>query len=141
MSRNTKLKHLECGANQLTELDVSRHTDLIELHCVTNQLAVLNVGGASALSRLDCSYNQLTALNVSQNKWLTRLRCYDNLLTTFALNDLFRSLPGNSYGNSYLKKSADPEYCLYIINNPGASDCDVRIAEEKGWRVNPVDGW
>ena len=131
VSRNTILAVLYCGYNQLTILDVSRNTALVGLDCKNNQLTTLDVNRNTALTDLCCNDNQLTKLDMS-NTALTRLRCQYNQLTTFALNDLFRTLPENL---SLTKKSPDPWYHIYIYGNPGSSDCKVSIAEEKWWTV------
>jgi hypothetical protein len=112
-------------------LDVSRNTSLVGLECNNNQLTTLDVNCNTALTDLRCYANQLTKLDVS-NTALTRLRCQNDQLTTSALNELFRTLP--EY-HSLTKKSPDPWFHVYIYENPGASDCDVSIAEAKWWTV------
>ena len=148
----TALKVLNCCSNSLTQLDVSRNMALAGLDCYYNQLTSLDVSRNTALFWLDCNNNQLTTLDVSRNTELTDLRCYDNQLTkldvrntaltrlycqynqltTSALNNLFRALPENL---PLTKKSPDPWYHIYIYGNPGSSDCNVSIAEEKWWKV------
>jgi hypothetical protein len=118
----TALTNLDCGGNQLTALDVSRCTALTNLSCSNNQLTALDVSGCTALTDLYCSSNKLTALDVSKCTALTNLYCSGNQLTTSALNSLFNSLP-IVRGDSYIS----------IYDNPGSSDCDRSIAENKGW--------
>ena len=110
VSSNTALKVLRCGNNQLITLDVSNNTEL---------------------TRLGCDDNRLTDLDMSRNTELLSLGCSRNQLTSSALNGLFRSLRSDySYtkNNSYL-------FYLWIYFNPGTNDCEVNIAEEKGWIV------
>ena len=133
VSRNPNLKQLYCFGSQLTTLDVSRNTALTDLHCDNNQLTTLDVSGATALRNLYCKGNQLTKLDMSSNTGLTRLNCINNQLTASALNDLFRSLH-IFFIYSSTKKEQYFQH-LWIYDNPGTSDCDVSIAEEKGWTV------
>ena len=135
VSRNTELWELGCGANQLTNLDVSRNTTLGILGCGANQLTTLDVSSNTNLRELACGYNQLATLDMSSNTALRYLYCYNNQLTTSALNDLFSSLRSTS---SYTKNLTYP-FSVWIHENPGTSDCDVSIAEKKGWIVFLTD--
>ncbi len=78
----TALTRLECGANQLTSLDISKNAALTKLNCHTNQLTNLDVSKNTALTELQCHFNQLTSLDVSKNTALTELDCYANQLTS-----------------------------------------------------------
>ena len=126
VSHNTKLTYLACAFNGLSILDVSRNSNLIELVCnYNNNLTTLDVSHNTSLERLSCSFSGLTTLYVSSNNnALIYLQCVYNYLTASALNDLFMMLPDNS-----LPKE------MYIGDSLGASDCDISIAEKKGWRV------
>jgi len=126
LRNNVLLEYLECWDNRLTNLDVSCNTALKWLECIGNQLTNLDVSSSALLEFLSCQSNRLTALNVSDNTALTFLGCSDNQLTTSALNELFRTLHANF--SVYGKK-------ISIGRNPGENDCDVSIAEEKGWNV------
>jgi len=126
VSNNPALKSLECNNNQLTTLAASSSALLEFLSCQTNRLVTLDMSANTALTRLYCTYNQLTSLDVSANTALIILYCGNNQLTSFALNELFRTLHSNT--DTF-------ERYVYISNNPGSSDCDVGIAEEKGWYV------
>ena len=133
VSRNPVLTRLDCRNNQLTALDVSKNTALTELRCSQNQLVTLDVGKNAALESLDLNFNQITHLNVSNNTSLGVLGIVGNQLTTSALNDLFRTLPDyskleNMFGVIYLR-----ERHPLAIGNPGNSDCDRNIANERGW--------
>ena len=75
------LAHLNCGFNQLSELDVSSNTALINLECSNNQLSELDVSSNTALTGLTCSNNQLSELDVSSNTALTFLTLRNNQLS------------------------------------------------------------
>ena len=95
--------------------------ELEKIDCPYNELTALEIKGCKALTNLDCSDNQLTSLDVSSCAALTRLDCSRNKLTASALNALFNSLPQTTDGS------------IFIYSNPGASECDRAIAENKGW--------
>ncbi|MBQ6944392.1 MAG: leucine-rich repeat domain-containing protein, partial [Ruminococcus sp.] len=84
----SKLKRLNCGRNQLTELDLSTLTALEHLECYDNQLTTLDVSNLTALTILDCGENQLTELDLSMLTALEYLDCYDNQLTTLNVSNL-----------------------------------------------------
>ena len=77
----TSLTSLNCGYNDLTELNVSKNTALVSLSCYENRLTSLNVSKNKSLKVLDCGYNRLKKLNVSNNKALEELYVSGNQLT------------------------------------------------------------
>jgi len=130
VSHCTALSDLGCSGNQLENLDVRDCTELTGLNCYDNQLTTLDLSKNIVLSGLCCNDNQLTTLDMSANTELIGMDCSNNQLTTSALNDFFRTLHNNP-----LTGADDWPKSIYIKNNPGTSNCDVRIAEEKGWWV------
>ena len=101
------------------------------LYCSHNQLTSLDVSNNTKLTNLVCVENQLTNLDMSFNTVLTWLDCRANNLSTAALNALFRTLHNNDV--VYIQTGKKN---IHIGNNPGTSDCNQNIAEEKGWEVN-----
>ena len=69
-----KLSQLDCGYNQITELDLSHNRELENLFCYHNKLERLNVSGNALLQVLYCNSNaELTSLDVSnclELEWL-----------------------------------------------------------------------
>lgn len=43
VSKNTKLKHLECTSNKLTSLDITNNPQLEKLWCANNKISSLNI--------------------------------------------------------------------------------------------------
>ena len=76
---------------------------------------------------LVCFDNKLTNLKVSNNNTIKILDCTGNQLSAAALNDLFETLPNNSSGG---------RRDITIARNPGESDCNIVIAQAKGWTVS-----
>ena len=151
VSRNTALKDLSCGHNQLLRLDVSGNTALTLLNCYYSQLTKLDISSNTALTYLDCSVNQLTSLDVSDNTAMTYFKCNNNRLTsldvssntalthlectsnqfsTTALNALFGGLHSDTDSNDWWQ-----QYTVFIGNNPGTYACNRSIATDKGWDV------
>jgi len=147
MSGCTALEELTCNNNPLTSLNVSNtrlkslnvsefftiehlvvenNVNLTVLNCSNNLIKNLDLSGNIALTTLNCSNNQLTNLDVANNIALESLDCSMNRLSTEALNDLFRTLHGNTVTG---------EKTVRILGNPGLFSCDQSIATDKGWDI------
>jgi len=117
-------------------LDVSHNVNLGNFTCKNNRLTTLDLSRNTKLWFLNCTSNQLTSLDAIHNTTLIRLLCDGNQLAASVLNDLFRTLQdevddyhdGGSKETFYGRK-------ITITGNPGASDCDISIAEDKKWKV------
>ena len=130
VSENSLLQSLYCAENQLTVLNVSHLVRLGNLACNDNQLTSIDVSRQIRLEKLYCRRNRLTSLNVSGLDILSVLSCQYNFMNAAALNDLFTSLPtANNPGEIYVSNNG-PDY-----DGSGSNDCDVTIAENKGWKV------
>ena len=127
VSNNTMLRGLWVGSCPLSTLDVRNNTLLTLLNVSNCPLTTLDLSHNVALEDLYVSDNQLISLDVSNNTNLQTLICSDNQLTAAALNELFKTLPDIPEGER-------PWGCIVIDGNPGASDCDRSIAEEKRWK-------
>lgn len=127
----TNLKDLHCSENQITSLNLDKLTKLESLNCSYNTLTSLNLSGLVELKNLWCHYNRLSSLNVNGLNNLEYLDCQNNYMNATALNDLFVSLPISKYSG----------WPIHIQNNgpnydgSGALNCDITIAENKGWNV------
>ncbi|MCL1817077.1 MAG: hypothetical protein FWG43_05705, partial [Clostridiales bacterium] len=75
------LESLDCGANQLTALDVSQNPLLELLYCDDNYLTTLDISYNNNLSILWCYNNQLTELYLSEYPKLETIVCCNNSLT------------------------------------------------------------
>ena len=73
VSKNLKLKKLDCSSNKLASLDVSKNLALTNLNVYYNNLTTLDVSKNLELKSLTCSLNRLTTLDVSKNLALTEL--------------------------------------------------------------------
>lgn len=74
------LTELYCSYNQLTTLDVSKNAKLRILECYNNGMEKLNLGDITHLTLLNCNDNNLTELDVSKNPYLEVLECRENKL-------------------------------------------------------------
>ena len=99
ISKNTALEGLNCSNNRLTALDVSKNTKLSSLQCNNNQLTTLDVSKNTALDYLNCGDNQLTALDVSKNTALVYLHCHNNQLTALDVSKNTALHELSCYGN------------------------------------------
>lgn len=113
LSKNTKLKYLDCDANQLTNLDLSANSVLTDVSCRYNYLTSLVVGENSSLSQLSCKYNYLTSLDVSGCSALESLDCYSNQLTSLDVS--------NNVALTYLSCYRNDLRSLDVSNNTSLS--------------------
>ena len=74
------MQTLNCGENQITNLDISNNTNLHDVFCKDNFLTQLNTDNNPNLDRLSCYNNQLIYLDLTNNYNLTQLLCYSNQL-------------------------------------------------------------
>lgn len=72
---------------QLTSIDLSANTKLLYLDCGLNQIKELNISGLTELQCLYCNYNQLSSLDVSHNTELVDFSCYGNNIESFDLSN------------------------------------------------------
>lgn len=86
LSKNSKLKDLDCSYNGLTRLDVSVLPDLEKLVCDGNELVSLDLSRNPRLKELECSNNKLPELDVSALPDLEKLKCKWNAITSLDLS-------------------------------------------------------
>lgn len=86
LSKNSKLKDLDCSYNGLTRLDVSVLPDLEKLVCDGNELVSLDLSRNPRLKELECSNNKLPELDVSVLPDLEKLKCKWNAITSLDLS-------------------------------------------------------
>lgn len=74
ISKNLKLRELECSGLGIYELDVSKHTQLETLICHDNRISELNISNNTKLKYLNCGEcPNLKELDVSHNRLLETL--------------------------------------------------------------------
>ena len=86
LSKNSKLKDLDCSYNGLTRLDVSVLPDLEKLVCDGNELVSLDLSRNPRLKALECSNNKLPEMDVSVLSDLEKLKCKWNAITSLDLS-------------------------------------------------------
>jgi hypothetical protein len=121
--------YLKC--NGLAKLDVRGNPALTKLVC-KGYVTELDVSKNVALTHLEYNgyeYGKsgLTGLDVSKNTALAYLDCSYNQFSALALNALFETLHDNP-----ISGGKD----IYITLRYENADCDISIAEKKGWRVH-----
>jgi hypothetical protein len=76
------------------------------------------------LKYLQIGFNPISSIDLSANTLLTDVRCRNANFSAEALNNMFRSLHGNS-GEKFID----------YYGNPGTASCDASIVTGKGWTV------
>ena len=156
-TQKSKLKHLICDNNQLTELDIPQNNSLEYLNCSNNKLKELSISNAKDLKWLYCENNELTSLTAKDNDKLEIIVCYNNQISqiNIANNPTLSVL--ECYSNqislaqmlqlvNYLPTLTDPsEYDGILAVVSSASDGNDMseeiqdIARSKGWKVEGAD--
>lgn len=80
------LEKLVCDGNELVSLDLSRNPRLKELECSNNKLPELDVSALPDLEKLKCKWNAITSLDLSQTTKLVELDCSNNKLTSLDIS-------------------------------------------------------
>ena len=152
-TQKSKLKHLICDYNQLTELDIPQNNSLEYLNCSNNKLKELSISNAKDLKWLYCDNNELTSLTATDNDNLEIIVCYNNQISqiNIANNPTLSVL--ECYSNqislaqmlqlvNYLPTLTDPsEYDGILAVVSSASDGNdisdelQEIARNKGWKI------
>ena len=78
ISNNPLLTELDCGYNQLTELNLTKNSHLQKLNCNGNKISKLDLSFNSMLEELYCCSNRLKELDISPNTKLETLDCKSN---------------------------------------------------------------
>ncbi len=86
LSGHSTIEVLDCGDNQLKDLDVWYLPNLISFKCNGNEIATLDFNNNKDLKNLNCSSNLLKDLELSENRKLTSLECQSNQLTSLNLS-------------------------------------------------------
>lgn len=131
-----RLKSLNCGDNELTELDLSSAYGLEVLSCPKNQIKDLSaVAQLYALTSLNVSGNPITALTVPNAYNIYFIKIDGTALDACALNALYRSLRERRDDD----QQNDFGGCMLFNDTPTAPKSKTQIAVQKGWMVS-VEG-
>lgn len=84
----TKLKNLNCGKNQLTQLKLKGCESLVSLDCSKNKITNIDIQENDSMESLICSDNQLTTLNLQGKNALQYLDCHNNQLQELDLTEV-----------------------------------------------------
>ena len=133
----TALTILNCGANDLTSLDVSNNTALIELNCGLNQLTSLDLSNNTVLTSFWCYNNQLTNLDVrnGNNTNLTYFHTMNNPNLTCINVDNAAWSTSNWTGVGY---AFDNHH--YFNNNCSGTGIEEHITNKKLIKITDILG-
>lgn len=156
-TQKSKLKHLICDYNQLTELDIPQNNSLEYLNCSNNKLKELSISNAKDLKWLYCDNNELTSLTAKDNDKLEIIVCYNNQISQINIANNPNLTVLECYSNqislaqmlqlvNYLPTLTDPsEYDGILAVVSSANDGNDMseeiqdIARSKGWKVEGAD--
>ena len=156
-TQKSKLKHLICDNNQLTELDIPQNNSLEYLNCSNNKLKELSISNAKELKWLYCENNELTSLTATDNDILEIIACYNNQISQINIANNPNLTVLECYSNqislaqmlqlvNYLPTLTDPsEYDGILAVVSSANDGNdmseeiQEIARSKGWKVEGAE--
>lgn len=95
----SRLLHLDCSDNALTQLDLRKCPLLRTLDCSRNRIASLDVDGLRGLTEMNCSQNALTRLDLKSCGSLLELDCSGNELVTLDLTPCAGTLRADTRDN------------------------------------------
>ena len=110
------LKHLNCGNNTISNLDLTPFTNLIGFDAYNNNLTNLNVSNLSQLTNFSCNNNQLTSLTVSNLNSLHTIHCFQNQLTVLNVSGLPNLIQLNCRNNQLVNLDLTNQTHLNILN-------------------------
>ena len=131
----TALTYLDCGFNQITELDVENNKALVTLRCYFNELSSLSLSGNPALMELHCGSNKITSLDLSNNTSVENINCQANQLSSLDISKCvsLKTLACNSNKLTTLNVSNNSALSqLWCGSNPLTS-LDVSKNTELTW--------
>lgn len=122
VSKNTKLRVLNCRKNKLESIDVSNNLELDSLSCYSNNISSIDVSKNTKLKELYLSHNKkISSIDVSKNTELKKLDCGYNKLTSLDVRNNPKLISLNFYNNSIsqidISNNPELEYLYCIINN------------------------
>ena len=145
------LTKLYCSDNQLTTLDVSKNAKLRILQCHNNGMEKLNLGDITHLTLLNCDDNNLTELDVSKNPYLEELECRENKLRRVVIGNKYRLtglyLQGNQLTSLDLSGTTSKilnlddlwQRRVIDVNEDGTFDLNSLLPE--GFDASKTSGW
>ena len=121
-----EFKWFTLAISDINSRTVTLSGEITGFECEWGGITEVDVSRNTTLTDLDVSVNQLKSLDVSKNTALKSLHIKANQFTAAALNDLFGTLH-------------DKGGIINIAYNPGVDDCNISMAEAKGWEVLVVE--
>lgn len=128
----SNLKSLNCGKNQLTQIDLSACQQLTFLDCAHNNIEKIYMQNNNKLESLICSNNQLTQLELQGKEVLQYLDCSSNLLRELDLSDAI-SLKEIYCGENIIERldfSGTPEITTVCCGNGLISSISLQGCEK-----------
>jgi Leucine-rich repeat (LRR) protein len=78
---------LNCGGNEISNLNLSNNSFLLSLGCFDNQISSINIGNCPELESLYCQENQLNDIDISSNPNLQNINCSGNQLLNLDISN------------------------------------------------------
>ncbi len=136
------LSNLNCGYNDLSELDISQNTQLQTLYCYYNNLTRLDLSQNSNLNILGCSNNIINTLVLNGNR-IRLFNVSNNHLTSLDLTQLthlaYVDCSHNQLGSMDVRNGANSTITNFSANNNSNLSCiyvDDPSYSQSNWTYN-----
>ena len=134
------VQSIDCGVNNLTQLDVSKNTVLETLTCDQNNLTQLDVSKNVKLWDLDCYKNNLTQLDVSKNVKLCDLYCFENNLTQLDISKSVELRDLSCYQNNLTQLDISKNVKLWNLNCEQNNLTQLDVCKNTELRILSCEG-
>ncbi len=129
------LQDLDCGFNQLAELDVNHLSDLRSVACAGNSIQTLVIGNLRKLERITCNSNKIKRLSLFNLPRLSMIEASGNNINSLILKS---ELPGiisiNVHGNNELRficaEEGDKISFTTSFKVPIKKDCETNLPQD-----------
>ncbi|MFD2942580.1 T9SS type A sorting domain-containing protein [Flavobacterium notoginsengisoli] len=128
VSKNTALKTLTCGSENLTTLNLTNNKNLVTLYAYNNKLTTLNTSTNTALETISINLNLLNSVDLQNNVNLTNLYLNSNTgLTNVNVSKNIKLTELQIQGTSVntLDVSANTKLATLICDNSKLTSLDV----------------
>lgn len=128
----TNLKSLNCGKNQLTQIDLKGCQQLTFLDCAHNSIEKIDIQNNHKLESLICSNNQLAQLKLQGTEALQYLDCSNNLLSELDLTGVtsLKEIYCSENAIESLDFTGTPEITTICCENSSVSSINLQGCEK-----------
>ena len=116
VTKNTALTKLEVFSNQLTTIDVSKNINLTYLNLSANELSGIDLSKNIAIINLGLAINKISVIDLSKNTALNYLALNQNLLTDLDISNNIKLTDLYCFKNNLISLNTNQNIDLKLID-------------------------